>query len=108
MRELDGLRRYKSAAHKSVLEAYPSIDTGIRFMKADGKLYMVRNMMDSTFTPYAVIVMECDEASLYESIRGIVWVMAASVVLVVLPVLLVYVLLQKNIIKGLTVGAIKG
>lgn len=34
--------------------------------------------------------------------------MAASVVLVVAPVLIVYVLLQKNIIKGLTVGAIKG
>ncbi len=34
--------------------------------------------------------------------------MAASVVLVVVPVLIVYVLLQKNIIKGLTVGAIKG
>lgn len=34
--------------------------------------------------------------------------MAASVVLVVLPVLVVYILLQKNIIKGLTIGAIKG
>ncbi len=34
--------------------------------------------------------------------------MAASVVLVVVPVLIVYILLQKNIIKGLTVGAIKG
>ena len=34
--------------------------------------------------------------------------MAASVVLVVVPVLFVYVLLQKNIIKGLTVGAVKG
>jgi len=34
--------------------------------------------------------------------------MAASVVLVVMPVLLVYIFLQKNIIKGLTVGAIKG
>ena len=34
--------------------------------------------------------------------------MAASVVLVVVPVLVVYILLQKNIIKGLTVGAIKG
>lgn len=34
--------------------------------------------------------------------------MAASVVLVVMPVLIVYILLQKNIIKGLTVGAIKG
>lgn len=34
--------------------------------------------------------------------------MAASVVLVVIPVLIVYCLLQKNIIKGLTAGAIKG
>lgn len=34
--------------------------------------------------------------------------MAASVTLVVIPVLIVYALLQKNIIKGLTAGAIKG
>jgi raffinose/stachyose/melibiose transport system permease protein len=34
--------------------------------------------------------------------------MAAAVVLVVFPVLIVYVLLQKNIIKGLTAGAVKG
>ena len=34
--------------------------------------------------------------------------MAASVVLVVVPVLVVYVCLQKHIIKGLTAGAIKG
>lgn len=34
--------------------------------------------------------------------------MAASVVLIVIPVLAVYVLLQKHIIKGLTAGAVKG
>jgi raffinose/stachyose/melibiose transport system permease protein len=34
--------------------------------------------------------------------------MAAAVVIVVLPVLLVYIFLQKNIIKGLTAGAVKG
>lgn len=34
--------------------------------------------------------------------------MAASVVLIVAPVLTVYVLLQKHIIKGLTAGAVKG
>ena len=34
--------------------------------------------------------------------------MAASVVLIVIPVLVVYILLQKHIIKGLTAGAIKG
>lgn len=34
--------------------------------------------------------------------------MASSVVLVVVPVLIVYVCLQKHIIKGLTAGAVKG
>ncbi len=34
--------------------------------------------------------------------------MAASVVLIVVPVLAVYILLQKHIIKGLTAGAVKG
>lgn len=34
--------------------------------------------------------------------------MASSVVLVVIPVLVVYVLLQKHMIKGLTAGAVKG
>ncbi|NCC07299.1 MAG: carbohydrate ABC transporter permease [Clostridia bacterium] len=34
--------------------------------------------------------------------------MVAAVVLVVVPVMLVYILLQKNIIKGLTAGAVKG
>ena len=34
--------------------------------------------------------------------------MAAAVVVVVVPVLIVYVLLQKNIVKGLTAGAVKG
>ncbi len=34
--------------------------------------------------------------------------MASSVVLIVVPVLVVYILLQKHIVKGLTAGAIKG
>ncbi len=34
--------------------------------------------------------------------------MAASVVLIVIPVLVVYIFLQKHIIKGLTAGALKG
>lgn len=34
--------------------------------------------------------------------------MAASVTIIIIPVIIVYILLQKNIIKGLTAGAIKG
>ena len=43
------------------------------------------------------------------SIAGVNYgLMAAAVVLVVVPVLVVYIFLQKNIIKGMTAGAIKG
>lgn len=43
------------------------------------------------------------------SIAGVNYgLMAAAVVLVVVPVLVVYIFLQKNIIRGLTVGAVKG
>lgn len=34
--------------------------------------------------------------------------MASAVTIVVIPVLIVYILLQKYIIKGMTAGAIKG
>lgn len=34
--------------------------------------------------------------------------MCAVVTLIVVPVLIVYIFLQKNIVKGLTAGAIKG
>ena len=34
--------------------------------------------------------------------------MASSIVIIIIPVLIVYICLQKNIIKGLTAGAIKG
>lgn len=34
--------------------------------------------------------------------------MASAVVLVIVPVIIVYIFLQKNIIKGMTVGAVKG
>lgn len=34
--------------------------------------------------------------------------MAAAVALVVIPVIIVYIILQKQIIKGMTAGAVKG
>ncbi|MFD3261100.1 carbohydrate ABC transporter permease [Paenibacillus lentus] len=44
-------------------------------------------------------------SSMYGTDYGL---MAASITLVVIPVLIVYIFLQKHIIKGLTAGAIKG
>jgi len=44
-------------------------------------------------------------SSIYGTDYGL---MAASVTLIIIPVIIVYMFLQKNIIKGLTAGAIKG
>jgi two-component system sensor histidine kinase YesM len=78
-REIDSLYQYQYTFHDHVLEAYPDMGTQIRFMQAGDRLYMVRNIMDSRFKPYAVIVMECDQNVLYESIRSIVWMEHAAV-----------------------------
>lgn len=44
-------------------------------------------------------------SSIYGTDYGL---MAAAVTLIVVPVMIVYILLQKNIVKGLTAGAVKG
>lgn len=40
-----------------ILEEMADADTDIRFLLMDGQMYMARNLLDNTFTPYASIVM---------------------------------------------------
>lgn len=56
-------------------------------------------------TVYPICALLNEITSKYGTDYGL---MASSVTLIVLPVLVIYILLQKNIIKGLTAGAIKG
>lgn len=56
-------------------------------------------------TKYPISTLLNEISSKYGTDYGL---MAASVTLIVVPVLIVYILLQKNIIKGLTAGAVKG
>lgn len=45
-----------------ILEKMLDADTEIRFLALGGQLYMARNLLDSTFTPYASVIMmlDCD------------------------------------------------
>lgn len=43
-----------------ILEVMREVDTEIRFLLLDGELYMARNLLDSSFTPYATVVMMFD------------------------------------------------
>lgn len=65
----------------------------------------VQMIMIRDRTKYPVCSLLQEISSKYGTDYGL---MAASVAIIVVPVLLVYILLQKNIIKGLTAGAVKG
>lgn len=56
-------------------------------------------------TQYPICALLNEISSKYGTDYGL---MAASIAIIIIPVILVYILLQKNIIKGLTAGAIKG
>lgn len=56
-------------------------------------------------TKYPICALLNEISSKYGTDYGL---MAAAVTLIVIPVLVVYILLQKNIVKGLTAGAVKG
>lgn len=53
----------------SILEAMTDVDTDIRFLLLDGELYMARNLLDSSFTPYATVVMMFDAAQIFKPLE---------------------------------------
>lgn len=77
--EIYGLKNYQENIHQHVLNTYADLGTQIGFMQGEQKLYMVRNIVDRDFKPYAVIVMECNEVTLFESLCNIVWLKNAII-----------------------------
>lgn len=65
----------------------------------------VQKIMIRDRTKYPISSLLEEISSKYGTDFGL---MAAAVTLIVVPVLIVYIFLQKNIIKGLTAGAVKG
>lgn len=53
----------------SILEAMKDVDTDIRFLLLDGELYMARNLLDSSFTAYATVVMMFDAAQIFKPLE---------------------------------------
>lgn len=55
-----------------VMEISKDLDTKVKFLPVDNRVYMIRNLMTPNFDPYAVIVMELNNQSIFESI-GTIW-----------------------------------
>lgn len=47
------------------------LDTAIAFVNIGGRVYMIRNIVDSTFKPFAVLVMELNTESIFGSLESI-------------------------------------
>ena len=54
-----------------VLEESESLDTGTRLLLENGHLYLIRNMVDSSFTPYAMLVMELSPGFIFDSLESV-------------------------------------
>lgn len=65
------VKEFKRSGLRRVLEKASKIDTNTEFMNIEGHLYMIRNLVEPNFNPYAVIVMEINKSSLFESLNSI-------------------------------------
>lgn len=82
------LRNYKESVLPEVERAIGDIDTGIKFITVDGGLYMVRNLLDNDFHPYAMLVMGLEKSMIFQSLYGINGIYAQEVSIDGLPVAL--------------------
>ena len=70
-RRLSVLTHYRSSAEEPILLAMREVDTDILLFENDGELYLCRNLLDSTFEPYASVVMQCDASALFRSLDAV-------------------------------------
>lgn len=66
----DILFLYGEASDK-ILEVARDLDTGTTLIGIEGRVYMIRNLVNSKFEPYAVLVLELNRDSLMKSYDGI-------------------------------------
>ena len=72
------IQAFEESVHEPVLEKSRDLGTRIGFLNQGDELYMIRNVVDSSFQPYAILVMQCDKTYLFESVENLVWVQDAA------------------------------
>lgn len=62
---------FRENAMEEILKAAQTLDTGTTLVGIEGRVYMVRNLVDSKFIPYAVLVLELNQSSLMQSYHSV-------------------------------------
>jgi len=83
-----GVREYRDHVHEMVQKLAATLGTDIGFLNVDGRIYMVRNILGSDYKPYAVLTMQLNTASMFASIKNVVWETDTTIWLNSTPVVL--------------------
>lgn len=62
---------YKARVYPEVQALLERVDTGIYFLTVDDEIYMVRNLLDHDFTPYAMLVLGLEKSEVFQSLYGL-------------------------------------
>lgn len=75
---LDALRPLREKALPHANELQSKIGTRIAFFTSEDRLYMVRNLVDSAYKPFAVLIMELNIPVVFSAMNAIVWQQSAT------------------------------
>lgn len=64
-------KAFMDYALEEVMELSRDLDTSIAFVNIHGRMYMVRNIVDSNFRPFAVLTMELNVEDMFGGLRAI-------------------------------------
>lgn len=68
-----GVRKFVQNLGGEVLEMSKTIGTEMAFLARDGYCFLIRNLMDSNYEPYAVLVLELNNDAVFDSMYEITW-----------------------------------
>lgn len=66
-----GIRDFELNYKNKIIETARGQDTGIQLVCFDGRMFMIRNLVDSRFHSYGIIVMELNQNSIFESLNSV-------------------------------------
>lgn len=64
-------RYYQNFAKEAIQKASEVIDTDTVLVTVNNRVYLVRNVMDHSFHPYAVLFMDLNEPRIFESLKSV-------------------------------------
>lgn len=67
----DRVLYFKENMQEEVMKEGERLDTGIRLMEKEGRLYLVRNLVNTSFCPYAMLVIELDAREMLGSLESV-------------------------------------